>query len=77
MVALIAELFRNDTRISVQEYQGLTADFARQVNANFVLRGLRNTTDFEYENTISVANRYLLPELENRFSDYRSRAGTG
>ncbi|SHI93137.1 Phosphopantetheine adenylyltransferase [Hymenobacter daecheongensis DSM 21074] len=67
MVGLIEEVFRDEPRVSVQTYKGLTADFARQVGANFLLRGLRNTTDFEYENTIAQANRHVNPALETVF----------
>ena len=48
-------------------YQGLTAEFARQMGARFLLRGLRNTTDFEYENTIAQANRHVNKDLETVF----------
>ena len=43
------------------------AEFARENNARFLLRGLRNTTDFEYENTIAQVNKLLHPELESIF----------
>mgnify|MGYP002776999525 CR=1 FL=1 len=59
MVAMIAELYRGNDNIFVTEYQGLTAHFAREVEAGYLVRGLRNTTDFEYENTIAAANRHL------------------
>jgi pantetheine-phosphate adenylyltransferase len=45
----------------------LTSTFAKKNNANFLVRGLRNTTDFEYENTISQMNRNLNPDLETVF----------
>lgn len=67
MVEIIVDLFREDNRIKVQSYKGLTADFAREKNARFLLRGLRNTTDFEYENTIAQANRHVNPGLETVF----------
>lgn len=67
MVATIEELFRDEPRVSVQAYKGLTADFARETGARFLLRGLRNTTDFEYENTIAQANRHVNPDLETVF----------
>jgi pantetheine-phosphate adenylyltransferase len=67
MVVLISELFRDEPRVSVRTYQGLTADLAREVGAGFLLRGLRNTTDFEYENPIAQANRHLCPGLESVF----------
>ncbi|TGE28020.1 pantetheine-phosphate adenylyltransferase [Hymenobacter metallicola] len=67
MVGLIEDVFAGEPQVSVQAYKGLTADFAREVGAKFLLRGLRNTTDFEYENTIAQANRHVNPELETVF----------
>lgn len=67
MIGLIQEVFRDEPRVSVEAYKGLTADFARERNARFLLRGLRNTTDFEYENTIAQANRHVNPALETVF----------
>jgi pantetheine-phosphate adenylyltransferase len=63
----ITELFKSEARVSVRSYRGLTADFAREVDARYLLRGLRNTTDFEYENTIAQANRHVNPALETVF----------
>ncbi|GAB3840045.1 pantetheine-phosphate adenylyltransferase [Hymenobacter jeollabukensis] len=67
MIGMIEEVFRDEPRVSVEAYKGLTADFARERNARFLLRGLRNTTDFEYENTIAQANRHVNPALETVF----------
>jgi len=67
MVAKIQETFAAEPRVSVQVFQGLTADYARQQNAGFIVRGLRNTTDFEYENSISQANHHVNPGLETVF----------
>ena len=67
MLGLIAHVFCDEPRVRVRAYKGLTADFAREVGARFLLRGLRNTTDFEYENTIAQANRHVNPELETVF----------
>jgi pantetheine-phosphate adenylyltransferase len=67
MLRMIEEVFRDEPKVSVQSYKGLTADFAREVGARYLLRGLRNTTDFEYENTIAQANRHVNPELETVF----------
>ena len=63
----ITELFKDEPRVSVRSYRGLTADFARDAGARYLLRGLRNTTDFEYENTIAQANRHVNPALETVF----------
>jgi len=67
MEAQITELFHDEPRVSVRSYRGLTADFAREAGARYLLRGLRNTTDFEYENTIAQANRHVNPALETVF----------
>jgi pantetheine-phosphate adenylyltransferase len=67
MIDVIAELFKEKPNIKVQAYKGLTAEFARTEGAKFLLRGLRNTTDFEYENTIAQANHHVNRELETVF----------
>lgn len=67
MIEKINETFRKHPGISVQTYSELTAEFARKNNARFLLRGLRNTTDFEYENSIAQVNRHLNSELESVF----------
>lgn len=48
-------------------YDDLTANVARRLGAKFLLRGLRNTTDFEYENSISQVNRHVYEEVETIF----------
>ncbi|MHA8066841.1 pantetheine-phosphate adenylyltransferase [Aquirufa sp. ROCK2-A2] len=53
--------------VQVVTYQNLTATVAKEVGAKFIIRGLRNTTDFEYENSISQVNRHINNELETVF----------
>ncbi len=53
--------------VKVVTYQNLTATVAKEVGAKFIIRGLRNTTDFEYENSISQVNRHINDELETVF----------
>lgn len=67
MIKTMEGVFAESPTVRVQSYKGLTADFAKEVGARFLLRGLRNTTDFEYENTIAQANRHVNPELETVF----------
>lgn len=67
MVEKINSSFADDDRVEVLVYDELTADLAKRVNAEFLVRGLRNTTDFEYENSISQINRYLNTGLETVF----------
>jgi len=67
MLKYIQQTFQGESRIEVITYDELTAELAKQYAANYLLRGLRNTTDFEYENSISQVNRYLNTELETVF----------
>ncbi len=67
MLEKINETFADYNNIKVIVYDQLTAELARQHNARYLLRGLRNTTDFEYENSISQVNRHLFEELETVF----------
>jgi pantetheine-phosphate adenylyltransferase len=67
MVEKIKGTFKNYPNISVITFAELTAEFAKKHKANYLLRGLRNTTDFEYENSISQVNRHLNPDLESVF----------
>lgn len=67
MQALIAELFRHEPRVSVRTFRGLTAEFARHTGARYLLRGLRNSPDFEYEKPIAYGNEHLNPGLETVF----------
>lgn len=67
MVKCIEKTFEKYPNIKVLTFAELTAGFARKNNARFLLRGLRNTTDFEYENSISQVNRQLNEELESVF----------
>ena len=67
MQARIEATFAGEPRVEVLAYDNLTAEFASAQGANFLLRGLRNTTDFEYENSIAQANRSVYPDLETVF----------
>ncbi|WP_337042415.1 pantetheine-phosphate adenylyltransferase [Emticicia sp. 17c] len=67
MTQKIKEAFNETDNIRIISYDDLTANVAQAYGANFLLRGLRNTTDFEYENTISQVNRHLKQELETVF----------
>jgi pantetheine-phosphate adenylyltransferase len=67
MVEKISQLFESHPNVTVKTYAELTAEFARRHQARFLLRGLRNTTDFEYENSIAQVNRHLNEDLESVF----------
>lgn len=67
MIGKIEQTFKHHPQIKVQTYSELTATFAKKNGARFLLRGLRNTTDFEYENSIAQVNRELNAQLESVF----------
>ena len=60
---LITDVYKNDSRVRVVSYNILTGDFAREVGATVLVRGVRNSVDFEFERTIEATNRDLFPEL--------------
>ena len=55
----INEEFSNQSKIKTLTYQGLTVDFCKEINADFIVRGLRNPADFEFEKTIAQTNKKL------------------
>ncbi len=63
----IASCVQGNPKIETVVFEGLTSSFAKSIGANYLLRGLRNTTDFEYENTIAQVNNYLNEGLETVF----------
>ena len=58
-VKMIAELYADEPRIEVQQYSILTVDFAKQVGAEFIIKGVRSAKDFEYEREQADINRKL------------------
>jgi pantetheine-phosphate adenylyltransferase len=63
----IEETFAHNVKVEVMSYEGLTVDFCRKVNAKFILRGLRNGTDFDYESHIGQLNKALSEDIETVF----------
>ena len=61
---LISDLYQNDERVECITYSTLTGDVARKVGASAIVRGVRNTIDFEYERTMALTNSRLFPEIE-------------
>ena len=59
--------FSNNPKVRVEAYEGLTVDFCKTVNATFLLRGLRNGTDFDYESHIAQLNKALWNNIETIF----------
>ena len=66
-VALIKAATSIEKRIEVHSFDGLLVDFAREVKATLLIRGLRAVSDFEYEYQMALMNRHLAPGLETVF----------
>lgn len=60
----IQQTFKNEKKVRVETYQGLTVSFAREMGAGYILRGLRSEVDFQYEMPIAQMNSALAPEVE-------------
>jgi len=58
-IQFIKENYKNEVKITVETYSGLTTDFCQKINVDFILRGLRNPADFEFEKAIAQTNRKL------------------
>jgi pantetheine-phosphate adenylyltransferase len=56
---MICELYENEPRVCVESYNSLTIEFAQVIGAQYILRGVRSVTDFEYEKTIADMNRTI------------------
>ena len=74
-VEFVEQTFKSYDNIKIMSYSGLTVDFCRKNNIEFMIRGLRNPTDFEFEKSIALTNRemtdietiFLLTSPENSF----------
>ena len=62
---LIRDVFKDYPHVKVDHYNGLTVDYARSLNAKFILRGIRTAADFEYERAIAQMNRAMYPEIDS------------
>jgi len=66
-MAWLNEIFTGDPRIEIDCYSGLTVDFCRKNKAGFILRGLRTSSDFEFERGIGQMNKLMFPGIETVF----------
>lgn len=66
-VSWIKEIYKDEERVEAAFYEGLTVDFCKKIGAQFILRGIRYVSDFEYEKTIADANRTLDRTIETIF----------
>jgi pantetheine-phosphate adenylyltransferase len=63
----VADIYANEPRVVSVIYEGLTINYCKIIHANFILRGIRYVSDFEYEKTIADANRTLDNQIETVF----------
>ena len=63
----IKDVYNNNPKIDVKQYKGLTVDFCKKENANYILRGLRDSHDFKFEKNIAHMNKELSPNIETLF----------
>lgn len=66
-VKMLKEVTKDMPKVKIVPFEGLLADFAKEMSAKIIIRGLRAVTDFEYELQMSQTNHKLLPELETIF----------
>lgn len=66
-LTMLREITGHLPNVEIAEFTGLTVDYARQIGAKFVIRGLRAVSDFEYELQLAMMNQKLAPEVETIF----------
>ncbi len=64
-ISLVTETFKENPKVRVVGYSGLTVDFARKYDAQVIVRGLRVFSDFEFEFRMALANHRLAPDIES------------
>ena len=63
----IEKVFKDEPRVRVETFEGLTVDYCKKIHARFILRGLRTAADFEFERGIGQVNRKLAPQIDTIF----------
>lgn len=64
---MLKNVFANNSKIEVITYEGLTVEICKKVNAQYMIRGIRSVSDFEYEKAISQMNHAMQPDIESIF----------
>ncbi len=64
---IVKSVFADSPKVEVQLYEGLTVDFCKEINATYMVRGIRSVGDFEYERAIAQINQTMMPEMETIF----------
>jgi pantetheine-phosphate adenylyltransferase len=64
---MITKVFKDEARVRVDHYEGLTVDYCKKNGAGYLLRGLRTSADFEFERAIGQVNKSMAPGIESVF----------
>lgn len=64
---IVKSVFADTDKVEVRLYEGLTVDFCKEINATYMVRGIRSVGDFEYERAIAQINQTMMPEMETIF----------
>jgi pantetheine-phosphate adenylyltransferase len=64
---MLRAVFADEPKVEVQTYEGLTVEFCKKIKSNYMIRGIRTVSDFEYEKAIAQMNHALVPEIESIF----------
>jgi pantetheine-phosphate adenylyltransferase len=64
---ILRAVFADEAKVEVQTYEGLTVEFCKKIDAQFMIRGIRTVSDFEYEKAIAQMNHALAPDIESIF----------
>jgi len=64
---MISKVFRDEPRVRVDHYEGLTVDYCKRKDAHYILRGLRTAADFEFERAIAQVNKAMAYDIESVF----------
>jgi pantetheine-phosphate adenylyltransferase len=64
-IALVTETFKDNPKVRVVGYSGMTVEFCRKIGAQVIVRGMRVFSDFEYEFRMALANHRLAPDIES------------
>lgn len=75
-IAWMQEIYKDQPKVKVMAYEGLTVKFCQSIGARFILRGVRSFTDFEYEKAIAEVNRMMDPQIETFFLNSSPQVGT-
>jgi pantetheine-phosphate adenylyltransferase len=64
---MLRAVFADEPKVEVQTYEGLTVEFCKKIQSNYMIRGIRTVSDFEYEKAIAQMNHAMVPEIESIF----------